>query len=51
MNGWIILALIVGVAIGWVGAHQTVATECQKLGSFYVGKKVYRCTAVEDRND
>ncbi|WP_448869116.1 hypothetical protein [Delftia acidovorans] len=51
MNGWIILALIVGVAIGWVDAHQTVATECQKLGSFYVGKKVYRCTAVEDRND
>ncbi|MGV7078462.1 hypothetical protein ACWA5Z_06610 [Testudinibacter sp. P80/BLE/0925] len=32
---------------GWFFAHQTVATECEKLGRFYVGKNVYECTKIE----
>lgn len=27
----------------WVAAHSSIATECDKLGSFYVGDKVYEC--------
>jgi hypothetical protein len=32
------------VAIAWESAHKTVATECEKLGAFYVGTKVYQCS-------
>jgi len=37
------LMLIFGFFLGWVFAHSTVATECVKLGSFYVGEKTYEC--------
>ncbi|OJB95778.1 hypothetical protein [Yersinia ruckeri] len=37
--------------LGWESAHQTVATECQRLGKFYVGKKTYHCTVIEDKAD
>lgn len=39
--------LWMGWFIGWVHAHLTVATECRRLGSFYVGKTVFRCSAIE----
>lgn len=28
---------------GWASGHGTVATECEKLGAFYVGNTVYEC--------
>jgi hypothetical protein len=48
MNDWIIGAAHVATAVlvfymGWVMAHTTVKHECQKLGAFYVGEKVYEC--------
>jgi hypothetical protein len=48
MNDWVIGAAHVAVVvamcfIGWVLAHDTVATECKKLGVFYVGSTVYEC--------
>lgn len=53
--GWTLFALACGLALGyrwgWGAAHRTVATECERLGSFYVGKQVYRCNAVEGRHD
>lgn len=33
---------------GWYFAHTTVATECERLGKFYVGKQVYQCMKIED---
>jgi len=39
----VVIGLIFGIAGGWVQAHQAVATECKKLGSFYVGNTVYDC--------
>jgi hypothetical protein len=38
-----ILIFLVGMLFGWIFAHSTVATECEKLNSFYVGNKVYFC--------
>lgn len=32
---------------GWYFAHSTVATECERLGKFYVGKNVYQCSKIE----
>jgi hypothetical protein len=38
-----ILLFLIGMVFGWIFAHSSVATECGKLNSFYVGDKVYNC--------
>ena len=46
MSDYILLALCcfaVGCIGGWADAHSTVSSECDKLGSFYVGSKIYEC--------
>jgi len=43
-----LLALIVGYWLGYASAHADVARECERLGSFYVGKKVFKCVEVKD---
>jgi len=43
------IVLIIGIWIGWVQAHHTIASECRKLGSFYVGSRIFKC--VEITND
>lgn len=42
-----IVAFMIGHGIGWHRAHSMVATECQRLGKFFVKKDVYHCTKVE----
>lgn len=44
-----VVAIWVAYRLGWEVAHRTVAKECEVLGGFYVGDKVYRCVAVEQR--
>ena len=44
-----VLAFIVGKWYGWVQAHHVVATECERLGKFFVGKKVYSCVKIEEK--
>lgn len=45
----------VGYQLGWMSAHKMVAVECERLGAFFVGKRVYKCveiaTAPEDTTD
>ncbi len=41
-----LLFCIFGVLIGWVWAHKTVATECERIGKFYVGENVYHCRLI-----
>jgi hypothetical protein len=38
-----ILLFLIGMVFGWIFAHSAVATECEKLNSFYVGDNVYHC--------
>ena len=52
MNFWapfpyFILITLIGFWIEWASAHTTVAKECDKLGAFYVGDKVYECRRKE----
>lgn len=51
----VLMAVVICILIGWLGgwlhAHRTVATECRKLGSFYVGDTVFKCVAIEPRKD
>ena len=44
-----VLAFLVGKWHGWVQAHHVVATECELLGKFFVGKKVYSCVKIEEK--
>lgn len=41
-----IFASLFGILIGWIFAHSSVATECQKIGAFYVGEHVYYCERI-----
>ena len=34
----------IGFFFGWLYAHSVIATECRKLGRFYVGNSVFNCT-------
>jgi hypothetical protein len=36
---------------GWYFAHNIVATECERLGKFYVGKNVYQCSKIESKDE
>lgn len=42
----LLIGLLVGYWMGWIGAHQTVKTECRRLGGFYVGDSVFKCEEV-----
>jgi hypothetical protein len=35
--------------MGWAKAHKTVATECKKLGKFYVGNEIFHCVKIEQK--
>lgn len=41
--------LLVGFLIGWVYAHSVVATECRRLGGFYVDGAVFKCTEIKEK--
>lgn len=42
-NGLTIFVVIISFVFGWIYAHNTIAKECEKLQSFYVGSHVYQC--------
>lgn len=44
-----VVALSLTVLI-WSMAHSEVARECEKLGAFYVGDKVFECKRKEGKS-
>ena len=38
-----IVGLLPGLFLGWLLAHNVVASECRLLEGFYVGNQVYYC--------
>ncbi|NNH35735.1 hypothetical protein HLH12_09280 [Acinetobacter sp. NIPH 2377] len=42
---------LLGFIVAWVlcsgYTHTMVALECERLGGFFVGKKIYKCIAIE----
>ena len=40
---------VLGVLIGWTWTHYTIASECKKLGKFYVGDEVFECRKVDGK--
>lgn len=47
LAAWVI-AIAIGWFFGWVHGHHTVAKECERLGSFYVGSKTFGCLIVKE---
>ena len=45
-----LLAAFIGVLLGWGIAHGVVASECDKLGGFYVNDTVYECRQKKAQN-
>jgi len=45
---WALVALLVGIVIGWRAAHVTIAEECNLAGKFFVRKTAYECTAIKN---
>lgn len=48
---WLIIVLVfnsfaLGALLSWDSAHKDIASECKKLGAFYVGDDVFRCTKI-----
>mgnify|MGYP000591313298 CR=1 FL=1 len=39
----VVVTAIASATFGWEAAHSTVATECGRLGAFYVGSKTFEC--------
>ena len=48
MTTGLFIAFSIWYMVGWINAHKTVATECERLGKFFVGKKVYECTLIKE---
>lgn len=46
-----ILLFVAGFGLGWVYAHSVVASECKKLGKFYVGDQIFTCTQINRSSD
>lgn len=44
-----LLCLFAGYGWGWQGAHVEIARECERLGGFYVGGKVFECKLKEPK--
>ena len=46
---------LLGFILAWVicsgYTHTMIALECERLGGFFVGKKVFECVAVKKVND
>lgn len=50
----IVVGLFIGWAIGFIHGHYKIATECKRLGKFYVDDDTFECVlieTVEKKND
>ena len=45
------IAYFLGFCIGKQYAHDTIATECEKLGGFFVGNRTFKCISVSESSD
>lgn len=43
----LLIGLTLGYWVGWWDAHATVATDCRRVGSFYVGESTFKCEEVK----
>lgn len=41
--------IAIGFYLGWAVAHMTIATECKRLGGFFVGKEIFHCRQIDKR--
>lgn len=47
---WTIVVFYIGHKFGYVRAHYVVSQECEKLGKFFVGNKIYECVNITSKS-
>lgn len=49
-----LIGLLIGCIVAWwictAYTHVMIATECERLGGFFVNKKTFKCVAVVDES-
>lgn len=44
---------LIGFILAWflcsLYTHAMIAAECEKLGGFFVGKRVFKCVVIEEK--
>jgi hypothetical protein len=43
--------VLIAYRMGWESAHKTVASECRRLGSFYVGSSTFKCIEITQEHN
>lgn len=43
----LLIGVIFGAWFAWGVAHTVIAEECEKLGGFFVGDRVFKCIEVK----
>ena len=43
----VVLAALIAAFATWGIAHNVIATECKRLGGFYVGSSTFKCEEVK----
>nr|CDS55673.1 hypothetical protein SYMBAF_100015 [Serratia symbiotica] len=46
-----VIVILLSYRLGWESAHLEVARECERLGKFYVGKKIFHCNLIRMVNE
>jgi hypothetical protein len=50
----IVIALTVSIGFSlfsvWEATERSISKDCEKLGTFYVGNKVYKCELIDEHN-
>lgn len=45
---WLVAGIFMGGIITWLSAPEVIARDCERLGAFHVGDKVFACAPVGD---
>jgi hypothetical protein len=43
----LIASVVFSLSITWLAAERNISKDCEKLGTFYLGDKVYKCEVVK----
>ncbi len=41
---WLAFVFALCALGGWVGAHESIKNDCDRIGGFYIGNTTYNCT-------
>lgn len=46
---WIAFIFALCAIGGWIGAHESIQQDCDRIGAFYIGNTTYSCLVARAR--